>query len=343
MTESVTRDAAVATAAPRLIASTHPYPLREEWNARVDVVFVPGANRLERLRSILRAARDHRVLILDGSVSPPKSPDMMASLLLRLRRNRPAVVLTECNWKSGSGLEHVLRKIGMRLMDPVVSSYGVYTVAETRDFAARWGVSPAKLRFTPYYYNLTDEQLAWEPKPYVPGGTVFAGGNSLRDYPTLVEAARGLSVPVRIATTKDVPGPAAPEHVTIAPMAHDDFMRAMYEAAVNVVPMLPGLERCAGLETFVTAMAMGKCVIISDTPGVRDYVEHERNGLIVPAGNAGALREAIRWATDPANADAVGAMALAARADARERFSPEQYVGELLDEADRALKRTAGR
>src|SRR5690606_29802364 len=49
------------------------------------------------------------------------------------------------------------------------------------------------------------------------------------------------------------------------------------------------------------AMAMGKAVIASDVDGTREAVQHESNGLLVPARDAGALAAAlVRLANDNA-------------------------------------------
>jgi glycosyltransferase involved in cell wall biosynthesis len=163
---------------------------------------------------------------------------------------------------------------------------------------------------------------------------VFAGGNSLRDYPTLLEAVRELDVPVRILTT--VLGETGlPAHVRVEPIrSHDDFVDGLRRAAVVVTPLQPGLQRAAGLDTYLSAMALGKLVIVSESPGVRDYVEHGRTGLVVPAGDQTALRDALAWALDPANADEVAAVAARAAETARTRFTYEAYVATLLRVVD---------
>ena len=67
------------------------------------------------------------------------------------------------------------------------------------------------------------------------------------------------------------------------------------------------------------AMAHGRPVVASAVGGLLDAVEHERTGLLVPPGDAGALRTAIeRLLLDPTLRARLGA---AAREHASERFS----------------------
>ena len=103
------------------------------------------------------------------------------------------------------------------------------------------------------------------------------------------------------------------------------------------MPLREGVVRTAGLETFLTAMALGKIIITTDSPGIRDYVNAGRTGLIVPPGDAGALREAIAWTIDPANAPEVARIAQAGRESARRDFSPEAFIATLLEVAEGPL------
>jgi glycosyltransferase involved in cell wall biosynthesis len=74
-------------------------------------------------------------------------------------------------------------------------------------------------------------------------------------------------------------------------------------------------------------MSMARPVVVSATEGQRDVVEDGVTGLMVPPGDAGALREAIeRLLADPAERARLGANA---RAAVRERFSLDAYASSL--------------
>jgi glycosyltransferase involved in cell wall biosynthesis len=317
------------------IASTHAYPRRPEWVSRVDVVYRPGDSWSAQVRRLVGdVASRYELMILDGSIGIPRSPELASAALIARRRRPPGLMLTECNWKPGSGSSRLLRHIGIRAVDRAVVRYCVYTTDELEAFPRRWGVDPDKMAFTPFYYHLSDEELAQAP---IAGDHVFSGGDSLRDYETLAEVARRLpSIPFRIASAtahlESVPG-----NVEVGRVPHAEYIQLVRSAAVLVVPLRAGVIRTAGLETFLTGMALGKLIITTDSPGIRDYVDDHRTGLIVPPGDAAAMTEAIAWAVDPANADEVARIAAAGRESARRDFSPDAYVARLLEIADEAL------
>ena len=121
----------------------------------------------------------------------------------------------------------------------------------------------------------------------------------MRDYELLVRAARPLDVPVTLATNQVATHrPDLPANVRAGRISHAEFIDQLRRSTVVVVPLKVGIERSAGRQTYLNAMAMGKLVIVTDSPGVRDYIENRWTGLIIPA-DVGALTTAIQWALDP--------------------------------------------
>ena len=85
------------------------------------------------------------------------------------------------------------------------------------------------------------------------------------------------------------------------------------------------------------AMAHGRPVVASAVGGLLDAVEHERTGLVVPPGDAGALRAAIeRLLLDPTLRARLGA---AARERASERFSWAAATSATLEVYAAAVQR----
>jgi glycosyltransferase involved in cell wall biosynthesis len=71
----------------------------------------------------------------------------------------------------------------------------------------------------------------------------------------------------------------------------DDMPRALAEAAIICLPSSygEGVPR-----VLVEAAACGRPIVTTDTPGCREIVQHERNGLLVPVGDTPALIQALQ-------------------------------------------------
>ena len=313
------------------------------WEARADVVDRRDLSRVELVRRLVAAARSYPALLLDGSVGTPELySDLIAAAVISRRRLGASVVISDCSWKLGSSrLDRAACRAGIRAIDAPRVTYCVLSSAEVELFARTWGVDGGRVVFTPFCYTFTDDELA---APSTSDGRVFAGGDSLRDYEPLVEAARELGFHLDLATgaLSEAVRAALPPTVRVGSVSHARFIELMRLASVVVVPLREGIERSAGQQTYLNAMAMGKIVIASDSPGARDYVEHGLTGLIVPAGDARALAGALAWCLDAANSSQVEAMRAEAARVARERFSPDAYFESLLAVVDDALARNGG-
>ena len=133
-----------------------------------------------------------------------------------------------------------------------------------------------------------------------------AAGREYRDYPTFIEAVRGLDVDVVIASaspwskrsdnTRDV---ELPPNVTVTALTQRELRDLLDEADALVMPLLPS-DFQAGVTTILEAMAMERPVICTATEGQTDVVEDGVNGLYVPPGDVRAMRQAIeRLIADP--------------------------------------------
>jgi hypothetical protein len=277
------------------------------------------------VRELLGRATPDHVVVLDGGIGLRNAYlDRVAAGLLVRRRRSPHVVMTDSTWTPGR-----VRRAALRAMDSPRTTYCVLSSSERTTFPVNWGVDPERVAFTPFYWTLPET----EPTARFGGQGVFAGGDSLRDHQTLVTAAGQLDVPVTIATRGRPPGPM-PGNVTWGPIPPQTFLERMRNSAVVAVPLLPGLARSAGQQTYLNAMVLGKPVVVSDVPGARDHIVDGETGLLVPPGDADALAAALRWAADPANAGAVRQMGERARDVALRSASPDRYVERLLDVID---------
>lgn len=323
---------------PRIVSTAEWGPRHDAWRARVDTIPATGS-LLALTRRVTRAAKTADLMFLDGGwmsrrlvLRPPpgekaRNAEILAMLGLVLRRHPPRVVLLEFTWRFGPAVAGRLKRLLVRSFDRHVGAYCVHS-PEERAILLREGFAPERVVAMPFHYTVPLDSM---PTPTLDGG-VFAGGFSHRDWPTFLTAMRGIDAPATVATPAMLHD--IPDHVRVGRLTHEEFVARMAAARVVVVPMPSDMTKSAGLATAINAMALGKPVVVSDVPGVRFHVEDGATGLVVRAGDAGALRESIRWCLEDPGA---AVMARRARRVARERFSPEAYVQNLLGIADRVL------
>ena len=317
--------------------TTYVHPWHAEWCERTVQIDVRNG-RAAALRHLVHPPRP---AILHGAAGFRSGyVDLVAAGVLA-RRGYP-VLVADATWEPGSrALDRVtgssppigydaaprsgrgLSKRAIGMLDSDNVHYGVLSRSELETFPRLWGVDSSRVHFTPF--------CATAHLEHQPGGHgVLASGNSLRDYRALVTAAGTIDAPVTIATSLPLPPSHASNLTTgfLAPEAHESVAR---RSAVVVVPLLADTDRSAGQQTYLNAMGQGKPVVVTEAPGVRDYVRDGETGLVVPNEPA-ALSDAVNGLlADPERADRIG---LAARADVQARFTLRAYVSRLLKVAD---------
>ncbi len=319
---------------PRILSTLY-WPKRATWMARVDVIHRAELSTAAVLRRLVAAPGRYDAVVLDGATGGAvRFTDLGAAVLLARRSWGPAVVVTDATWGEGVGLfDRAGCRMGLRAIDSPRVTYCVLSSDEARLFPRKWGIPSHRVACTPFYFTLTDEDLAVRTST---DGGVFAGGDSLRDYRPLIDAARGLDAPLMLATRSVHPS-QLPSNVRAGWLTRDAYVKAMCNAAVVVVALAPTRERSAGQQNYLNAMALGKLVVVPDVLGVRDYVDHGRTGILVPPGDARALRAALRWALDPERRAEVRDIGERAREVVHARFGPDQYVANVLAVVEKAV------
>ena len=105
----------------------------------------------------------------------------------------------------------------------------------------------------------------------------------------------------------------------------DDVPDVLRQSDIFAFPSLMEASPNAVLE----AMAAGLPIVATRVGGIPEVIEHERNGLLVPAGDVRALSSGIlRLIERPQMA---AALASAARQDVESRFSFDRMVGEFQE------------
>jgi glycosyltransferase involved in cell wall biosynthesis len=205
------------------------------------------------------------------------------------------------------------------------------------------GVPPEKLYLVKHFVD----QLFWRPRQSQTD-MICSAGAEMRDYPTLLQALRGIDLRCHVATDHvrvDRFGfgrrlgaeeflSRASSNVTIGRKTPAE-LRELYARSRFVVVPLHRSDTDNGVNVILEAMAMGKPVICSRTKGQVDVIEEGVTGLFVPVGDSSALRAAMLslW-KDPERAMAMGR---AARAYVEKHHTLEQFCRDVKRAIDASL------
>jgi glycosyltransferase involved in cell wall biosynthesis len=211
----------------------------------------------------------------------------------------------------------------------------VYASAQRRFAIDTLGYPPERVLLTTFMVD-TD---FWRPEQVTAAERdrpmICAVGQELRDYPTLVEAVRGLDVDVTVAAASpwskradSSAGLDIPANVDVRGFNPFDLRQLYADASFVAVP-LQETDFQAGITTILEAMSMGKAVICTRTTGQTDAVVDGETGVYVPPADVERLRTAIqRLLDDPTAATNLGE---AGQRWVREHADIDAYASRLAD------------
>ena len=192
-----------------------------------------------------------------------------------------------------------------------VDAFAVFTEAEQGLYANHFKIDRSKFLRAPW--GVAPPLSAVQPRA-IEGDYFAALGGEARDYAVLCEAARALPNIrfVAIVRPHNFEGLNPPENLEVRiNLPFEEAWGIVQHARAALIP-LRSRETPCGLVTLVGGMHLGKAQIVTDAAGAADYLKDGETGLLVPAGDAGALAAAIeRLAKDKALAARLGEAAKA--------------------------------
>ncbi|TWX38934.1 glycosyltransferase family 4 protein [Frigoribacterium sp. ACAM 257] len=181
-----------------------------------------------------------------------------------------------------------------------------------------------------FTFGVDEEFFAARPWPERPM-VLSIGGDRDRDPATLFSTLERVhadrpDVELVVQTTSDAAPPAG---VAVVPhVSHRELAELYARASVVAVATRDNLH-ASGMTVSLEAMATGRPVVMTDTPGIEDYVEHERTGLLAPVGDADALAgHVLRLLGDDDEARRFGA---AGRAAVEDRLTTRHLAASLAE------------
>jgi len=237
-----------------------------------------------------------------------------------------------------------------------IDKFLCYATHQKKFIEERWKVPGDRAVFTPFMVDadffspknidpnlalsdsLTD--LAQIQKPIL-----CAVGLEFRDYPTLLEAVKGLDVHVVVAAgspwskrSDSTEGQEIPDNVTVRRFTQFDLRHLYAMSRFMVMPLLEN-DFQAGVTALLEAMAMEKAIICSRTKGQTDVIVDGENGLYVTPEDPVSLRQAIEHLlAHPEEAERMGKNG---RKQIEEEMSLDRYVERLNRIVEEAGNRVA--
>lgn len=175
---------------------------------------------------------------------------------------------------------------------------------DTDGYVRHYGIPAERFRYVPFKINRYERVLQ---TPVRDDGYVFCGGNTRRDFATLIAAMRDLPLPVTIVTMSDdviaghgsvLDASQLPPHIKVVRHdGSDSFLDYIAAARFVALPIRRENISASGIGVYLASMALGKCVVISSGPAVNGVVPTGA-AVIVPPEDPVALRDAIRRVHD---------------------------------------------
>jgi glycosyltransferase involved in cell wall biosynthesis len=120
---------------------------------------------------------------------------------------------------------------------------------------------------------------------------LVVGRDSGRDWRTLFSALEGIDIPVKLCCRpRDVAGLRVPARVEMLGYVDRTIYRHLLGRARVVAIATKPLLYPSGQSVLLESMAMARAVVVTGTPALADYIADGESALVVPPGDAGALR-----------------------------------------------------
>jgi glycosyltransferase involved in cell wall biosynthesis len=183
--------------------------------------------------------------------------------------------------------------------------------------AREWDVAAHRLHYVPL--GIDTDFFPQQPWSLATPTVASAGEDRYRDHGLLVEAvrrSRDVVPAARLELATGLPVDLPDELGTLYTGRMGGRMRDLYGRSTVVAIALRPTRTGSGLTVVLEAMASGRPVVVTDNPGISDYVEHGVTGLLVPPDDVDAFADALRQLlADPDRAREMG-QAAAGRARA---------------------------
>jgi glycosyltransferase involved in cell wall biosynthesis len=184
--------------------------------------------------------------------------------------------------------------VSIRRSVPSISQVIVFSENQISILADFLGMPPESISVVPFgvdtqYYSASavDGQAGG-------AGVVAVGGDSRRDYATLIAAARIANLPVTLVCyPRNIAGLDLPPQIRLrGDIRHEEYRRLLLAADLVVTPTIAPAYP-SGQSVVLEAMSLGRATLTTDSPAMREYVTDGVDGALVPPRDPALMAELI--------------------------------------------------
>jgi hypothetical protein len=242
---------------------------------------------------------------------------------MRVLRSQCRLVVSDPVMNPPHGIATAVRAAMKRWLLKRVDLFLVHQI-DLAEYGRLYGITDDRSIYVPFKVNLLDVIRTISPEE---GDYIFSCGVTNRDWSTLGAATRDLPYRV-VVSSPDTQQLVRMGAVGRPPRAADfgpnatfvvngsdprEWLTLAARSRFVVLPVTRDAINPSGVSTYLSLMALGKCVVISDGPATRGVLTDQ--AVIVPPGDAGALRARIETLWH----DSTDRQAIAARGEAYAR------------------------
>jgi glycosyltransferase involved in cell wall biosynthesis len=221
------------------------------------------------------------------------------SLVRAITRKNTRIVMSSFIFtKRKSSLGNAVRRRYYNLVLDRTALIVVHSSLEIERYSKVFPKEKEKFRFIPWGGHLAQrsELIKIRDRNNNEHFTLVTAGRSGRDYPTLYDAIHDLDVNLKVICDylKTPTDTASEAKISLLQSCYGiDYLEQIAKADLVVIPLAVE-DISAGQMVLIQAMALGKTIIVTDTPTIRDYVTDRHDAWLVRPRDAAAIREAIQ-------------------------------------------------
>jgi glycosyltransferase involved in cell wall biosynthesis len=260
-------------------------------------------------------------------------------LLRKLLRFRVPVLIWEVPWSPGWKLRDRLSAFAIPRADACVV-FGRNQIGLVRETYK----SQKPIHFVRFCVDLDFYKPGPASKHHGPATIWSCGLDVGRDFETLINALDGLPVQLNIKAPQRV----QEEFVDRKNLQFEDRylapeeFRDRYRTAEIVVVSTKSTPNASGVTSLMEALACGCATIVTENPGIQDYIPGDEAAITVPIGDHQAIREAVELLL--AQPERAALLRQNARRFAEQSFSQEAHhrrMAEVIKETISATQSPA--